>query len=146
MLYEVITLHQVDQALAAWLDVDYHRRPHASLMGDSPRRYYLHKLPGDRLPLTPAQLARALEVSVRRQVRGDATFDVNGATYEVTGRHLAGKRVEVVLDGLTEQILQVRYQERSVRFGVCDPTANRSRKRPTAEPPASESKTLFDLV
>ena len=29
--------HQVGQALWAWMDTDYHRRPHAALMGQTPR-------------------------------------------------------------------------------------------------------------
>ncbi len=32
------TLHDVDVALWSWLDGDYHRRQHASLMGSTPRR------------------------------------------------------------------------------------------------------------
>lgn len=140
------SLHRVEQALAAWLDVDYHRRPHAGLLGDTPRHYYRAKQPADRVPLTLAQLARALEVRVQRQVRRDATFSVEGRTYEVTGRHLAGKRVEVVIDGLTERLLQVRYDGRPVRFGLCDPAANRNRKRPEVELTEPEPESPFDPI
>ncbi len=140
------SLHRVDQALAAWLDADYHRRPHAGLMGDKPGRYYKHNQPGDRVPLTLAQLARALEVSVRRQVRKDATFDIDGTSYEVTGRHIAGKRVDVVLDGLTGQVLRVRHQKQPVRFGLCDARANRNRKRPATEPSEPTPESPFDPI
>jgi len=129
------TPHQVGQALWAWLDTDYHRRPHAGLLGDVPRRRYLQGLPAQRVPLTPKQLAAALEVELGRQVKQDGTFDLDGVTYEVSGRHLAGKRITVVVDALTDRPLRARWQDQLLRFGPCDPVANRRRPRPPATPP-----------
>ncbi len=129
-----MSLHQVDVALWSWLDADYHRRAHASLMGNAPRRVY-RKGP-DRRPLTPKELATALEVEGRRQVRKDGTFAVDKVVYEVAGRHLCGKRIDIVIDGLTDRLLRVSYQDRPVRFGLCDAVANGRRKRApvTTEP------------
>ena len=127
------TLHQVSQAVASWLDVDYHRRPHGALMGQTPRRRYLDGLGKQRAPMRPCELARALEVRVRRQVRRDATFVLQGTVYEVNGRHLCGKRITLVIDALTGKPIRASWQDKPVRFGLCDPVANRQRKRPTAE-------------
>ena len=121
--------HQVGQALWAWLDTDYHRRPHGALMGNTPRNHYLDAMPGLPAPLSPKQLAQALEVSLSRQVRKDCTFELDGKTYEVAGRHLASKRITVIVDGLTERPLRVSFQDKDVRFGPCDPVHNRHRKR-----------------
>jgi hypothetical protein len=141
------TLHDVNQALWAWLDADYHRRPHAGLMGDTPRRRYLADLPRLSAPLTAKQLARALEVVLTRRVRKDATFSLDGIVYEVTGRHLAGKEITVVVDGLTGRPLRVAWQERPLRFGICDPIANRSRPRAPAKPePTTTCKVPFDPI
>ncbi len=126
------SLHDVGQALWAWLDADYHRRPHAGLLGDTPRRRYLGGLDARPAPLTPKQLAAALEVEQGRQVRQDGTFELDGKTYEVNGRHLAGKRITVVVDALTERPLRAAWQGQPVRFGVCDPVANRRRRPATA--------------
>lgn len=126
------SLHEVGQALWAWLDTDYHRRPHAGLLGDTPRRRYLDHLAAQAAPLTPGQLAAALEVELGRQVRQDGTFDLDGVTYEVGGRHLAGKRIRVVVDALTDRPLRASWQGQPLRFGLCDPVANRHRARPTA--------------
>jgi len=128
------SLQEVDVALWAWLDADYHRRPHASLMGNTPRKAY-RRSPARR-PLTPKELATALEVEERRQVRKDATFVVDNVVYEVAGRHLCGKRITLVIDGLTGRLLRASYQERPVRFGLCDAVANGHRKRApvTGEP------------
>ena len=121
------SLHEVGQALWAWLDADYHRRPHAGLMGDTPRRRYLAGLDSRPAPLTPKQLAAALEVEQGRQVRKDSTFNLDGKTYEVNGRHLAGKRITITIDALTEQPLRASCQGQPVRFAPCDPVANRRR-------------------
>lgn len=126
------TLHDIDLALWSWLDADYHRRPHASLMGSTPRKTYLAGKRGR--PLTAKELATALEVSGRRQVKKDGTFTVDGDVYEVAGRHLFGRWVTVVTDGLTDRLLRVAWQGQTVPFGPCDPVANRHRKRaPAAE-------------
>jgi len=126
-------------ALWAFLDADYHRRPHAALMGQTPRRGYLEGLPRLPAPLSAAQLAKALEVSVTRRVRNDCTFDLSGTTYEVDGRHLAGKRVTVIVDGLTDRPLRATWQDQALRFGPCDPVKNCHRKRGTAAAEADTS-------
>lgn len=142
------TLHQTEQALWAWLDADYQRRPHAALMGETPRRQYLEGLPQERVPLTPGQLAKALEVSLKRQVRKDGTFELDGTTYEVTGRHLAGKKIDLVIDALTDRPLHASWQDRPVRFGLCNPKANRSRKRSEEADESGDpkNKTPFDPI
>ncbi len=127
------TRHQVNQALCSWLDVDYHRRPHAALMGKTPRRRYLDGLDRQRAAMKPSELARALEVTLRRQVRRDATFALQGTVYEVNGRHLCGKRITLVVDALTDQPIRASWQDKPVRFGLCDPVSNRRRQRPTAQ-------------
>ena len=140
------SLHDVNQALWSWLDIDYGRRPHAGLMGQTPRRRYLEGLDPQRVPLTPKQLARALEVAERRQVRRDGTFDVNGTVYEVGGQYLTGKRIEVVIDALTGRPLRASWQENPVRFGVCDPVVNGKRNRPTAPPAQDHVDVPFDPI
>lgn len=138
------SVHQVGQALWAWLDADYHVRPHAGLLGESPRRRYLAGVERRGAPLTPKELARALEVEITRQVKKDCTFDLDGKTYEVGGRHLGGKRISVIVDALTDRPLRVLSQGHAVRFGLCDPVANRRRTRaPAPEEPAT--KTTADV-
>ena len=124
------TRHQVKQVVWAWLDTDYHRRPHAGLMGATPRRRYLAGLRALRRPLEPKELARALEVTESRRVRRDATFELSGTTWEVSGRHLASKTVDLTIDGLSGRLLRVAWEGRPVRFGKCDPVANGRRRRP----------------
>ena len=145
------SLHQVDVALWSWLDVDYHRRPHAALLGATPRRRYLEGLGRSRRPITPAELARALESEVRRQVRKDGTFVVEKVVYEAIGHHLAGKRIDVVADALTGRAIRAGYRGVPVRFGLCDAVANRSRPRPGRKRPGVpdepiDAETPFDPI
>ncbi len=119
--------HGVAKAIWAWLDVDYHCRPHTGLLGETPRRCYIEGMPQLGAPLAPKQLASALEVTIHRMVRRDSTFELDGKTYEVNGRHLAGKRISIVVDALGGQPLQVIYQKHPVTFAPCDPLVNRYR-------------------
>jgi putative transposase len=142
------TLHEVNQALWAWVDVDYHRRPHAGLLGETPRGCYFDALKKHRAPFKPLELARALEVEKTRRVRKDATFSLDGGLYEVSGRHLGGKTITLVVDGLTGRLLRASWRGRPVSVGPCDPVANRSRKRPSvteAETPPANS-VPFDPI
>ncbi len=139
-------LHQANQALWAWLDGDYHRRPHGGLMGATPRRRYLDSLPRQGAVLTAQDLAKALEVPAERQVRRDGTFDVGARVYEVVGHHLLGKRIQLVLDGLTGNLLRASWQGQAVRFGPCDPVANSDRSRARAPKEEPRPGLPFDPI
>jgi len=139
------TLHDLNAALLAWLDEDYHRRPHGGLMGETPLRRFQGGLVGLPEPLDAGQLALALQVATRPQVRKDATFQVNGRTFEVRGRHLGGKRIEVLVDPFTDEPIRASYLGKPVVFGPCDPKANAHAGRPEpSDPPVST--TPFDPI
>jgi putative transposase len=123
------TLHELNAALLAWIDADYHRRPHGGLMGDKPGRRFregLSSLPG---PKSIEAIAQAFEVRRPAKVRKDATFSVDGVLYEVRGRHLAGKTIQVTLDPFTEKVLGVQHDGVAVTFGRCDAQVNARKGR-----------------
>ncbi len=135
------TLQELNAALLAWLDADYHRRKHGGLMGDTPGRRFRAGIAQLPAPRTLEDLAAALEVHQKAKVRRDATFSVKGTLYEVRGRHLAGKSVDIALDPFTGKVLRAQHDEKPVPFGVCDPRANAKRARAeTEEAPTSASK------
>lgn len=139
------TLAELNAALLAFLDADYHRRPHAGLLGDTPYRRFvsgIRALPG---PRTAADLARALEVELKPVVRKDATVQVRGRLYEIVGRHLGGKRITVRLDPFTEAVVGASYQDDPVPIAPCDPVANADRDRGSLAPEAPSS-TPFDPI
>lgn len=136
------TLHELNAALLAWVDADYHRRPHGGLLGDKPGRRFregLAALPG---PKSVEDLAQALEIRRTAKVRKDATFSVDGTLYEVRGRHLAGKTVNVTVDPFTDKVLRVQHDGAAVLFGVCDARANARQER--ADPADVATKPSTD--
>lgn len=140
------TLQELNAALLAFLDADYHRRPHAGLLGKAPIKVFqsgIAPLPGGR---TAAELARALEVPVTAKVRGDCTVSIGGHLFEVSGRHLVGKRIDVVLDPFTDRPIRAAYDGAAVPIGPCDPVANGRRKRAAASAADQAASTPFDPV
>lgn len=128
------TLHDVNLALLAFLDADYHARPHAGLMGERPARRFHAGLEHLGRPQAAGDLARALEVSVKRKISSALTFSLESQLFEVRGRHLAGKTVTILQDPFTDKPLRVDLDGTSIVFGPCDPSANRHRGRAAAEP------------
>jgi hypothetical protein len=126
------TLHDVNAALLAFLDADYHIKPHSSLMGETPARRFHAGLDGLSRPRSARDLASALEITLKRRVAGDATFSLEGEVFEVAGRHLAHKLLEVVVDPFTGAILRASFQGNPVVVGRCSPALNRRRGRAPA--------------
>jgi putative transposase len=139
------TLHDLNAALLAFLDEGYHRRPHAGLLGETPIRVFQTGITSLPSPKTAQELAQQLEVAATRKVRGDGTFTVDADLYEVGGRHLVGKILDLVLDAFTGQPLRASHQGVAVRIGRCDPTANGRRGRPAPTEPKS-SNVPFDPI
>jgi hypothetical protein len=139
------TLHDLNAALLAFLDADYHRRPHAGLLGKTPVKVFQAGIAALPSPRTAADLAAALEVTVTVKVRGDCTVSIEGRSFEISGRHLVGKRLDVVVDPFTHAPLRASYQGAAVPIGPCDPVANGRRGRPVDSVP-STSSTPFDPI
>jgi hypothetical protein len=140
------TLHDLNAALLAFLDADYQGRPHAGLLGDRPIRVFREGITALPSPKTAKELAHALEVHTKRKVRNDCTFSVESRLYEVSGRHLAGKAIEVVLDPFTDLPLRATYQGTPIHVGPCDATANSRRRRPVVTTDDRQSTIPFDPI
>jgi len=139
------SLHDVNAALLAFLDEDYHRRPHAGLLGDRPIRRFQEEIVALASPRTARELAEALEVTVTCLVRKDATFQLDGRLFEVAGRHLAGKKITLVVDPFDGAPLRASYQDKPVVIGSCDPVRNGRRGRPEIAANAKKT-TPFDPI
>lgn len=128
------SLQDVNVALLAYLDADYHAKPHSSLMGETPAKRFHAGLDRSVPVLTASQLADALELTVKRKISNALTFSLEGKLFEVRGRHLAGETVEIVLDPFTEAPLRVLLDQKPVVFGLCDMAANANAGRGVTEP------------
>lgn len=139
------TLQEINAALLAWLDADYHVRPHAALMGEPPARRFRAGLARLGRPHTPGDLTKALAIPASRKIRNDLTFDLDGTRWEVSGRHLAGRVAQLTLDPFTRLVVAATVDGLPVPIGRCDPVQNGRRKRPATLEPSTETAP-FDPI
>lgn len=130
------SMHEMNAALLAWLDVDYHVGAHAGLLGGQPGARFREGLAKLPRPKTLEEIASVLVVTRTAKVRKDATFSVDGTLYEVRGRHLANKTVTVRQDPFTDRLLSVEHDGAAVPYGLCDVRANAERGRGAPEQPS----------
>lgn len=97
-------------------------------------------------PTSLRDLAFALQVPKTAKVRHDATFSVHGTLYEVRGRHLNRKTLQLQFDPFTAKVLSVRHDEADVTFGIWDAQRNGRRGRGTVKAVAvpAENHPRFD--
>ena len=91
---EVKTVEEANAYLWAWLEEDYHRRPHSET-GEPPRDRYFRKPP--KLP-DPVTLANLFLTRDARTVRKDATICVGSNRYQVDPELRDRQKVEVRYD------------------------------------------------
>ena len=89
----MMSLHDVQVRLNAFLDEHYHRAPHGGLLGKPPAEAWANA--SCRAVDEPA-LATALTIHRRRRVRKDGTIDLAGRVWQLDQGFLAGRVVTVV--------------------------------------------------
>jgi transposase InsO family protein len=126
------TLHDVCVRLLAWRE-QYHRTPHASLMGRTPEQVWLEGTQSiehqQREPVSEEQLRQAYVVHASRRVRKDSTLDVDGQLYEVDAAWLAGKTVTLVRSYLGPAEPHILFEDRRFSLHLADPLKNARRRR-----------------
>jgi len=126
------SLHDVNVRLWAWLDMHYHRAPHAGLLGRTPGAIWAEAEADPETDRLDEQAIRcALTVRERRRVRRDNTLDVAGLTFQLDQGFLAGRVVTVaycMLDEPPEPVVELDEQRFCLR--LVDPVANSRVKRP----------------
>jgi transposase InsO family protein len=135
------SLDDLNARLWAWLEVVYHRTPHAGLDGMTPLARYQQDLAKVRtLGTKAAQLDALFLHRVQRLVRKDGTVSYLGARFEVPFE-LAGKTVRLVVDPHAEAVVGVENaQGESIGLATpLDALANldRQRRKPDPAEPAA---------
>jgi len=129
----VTSLHDVNVRLWAFVDSHYAVRPHAGLLGKSPREVWeahWRTHPDGLRRAKDDDLRRAMTVCSRRRVRQDATLSHLGKTWELRRGFFAGKNVTVkhcLLD--TPVVPWVEANNRIYDLHPVDPVANANRGR-----------------
>jgi putative transposase len=126
-------LAELNRLLAAWVETDYHTRPHSET-GTPPLARWRQGLP-DPLPRpTPAQLREAFLWAERRTVTKTATVSLHNNAYQVD-ELLIGRKVELVFDPFDLTDIEVRYDGRS--FGTAVALRIGRHAHPKARPEAT---------
>jgi putative transposase len=126
----VTGLVELNRLFAAWVETVYHRRPHTET-GQAPLERFLAGEP-PTLP-TPEQLHEAFLWSETRTVTKVATVSLHGNIFEVDAA-LVGRRVEVVFDPFDLEVVEIRFQGRSMGRGVPHKISRHTHPKAPAEP------------
>ena len=149
-----LELDDLNARLWAWIEQMYHRTAHSGLLGETPLARYQEDLAHIRpLGTRAAQLDSIFHHRLRRDVRKDGTVSYHGRGFEVP-YELSGKRVWLVVDPHTEQVIGVE-DEAGNAIGAATPVnlianARRRRRKPgiaTAQDPVTPTApSLVDIA
>ncbi len=91
-----LTLAQLNEATLAWLEVEYHRRPHSELDGRTPRQCFAEGRDVGRPAPDADALRRAFTAEIpRTQRRSDGTLSLGGRRFEIPSRYRHFARVQI---------------------------------------------------
>ena len=148
------TLDDLNARLWAWLEMVYHREPHAGLSGKTPLERYQQDLPNIRaLGARAAQLDQLFWHRIRRLVRKDGTVSYQNQRFEVP-YELTGKTVHLVVDPHAQKVVGVE-DDSGQSLGAATPldalaNATRARRKPepvtTPEIKAHSGPNLVELA
>jgi putative transposase len=139
-------LDALNRLLFAWVEGEYHQRPHRGLDGETPLDRWMRLSDGIRpLPLDVDLDALFLDETTRR-VAKDGTLTLSGRRFE-PGPRFIGRKVTVRFDPFDlRSVVVLSPSGESVRAFPVDLAANRRvRRQPDAETPASEQPPLQSL-
>lgn len=135
------SLHDVRVRLLAFVE-EYHRTPHAGLMGDRPGRVLAT---ATAKPVTEEEIRAALTITARRRVRNDSTLTIDGKLFQVGERFLGGRVVTVricLLDQRPDPTVEL--DGRRYALEPVDPKINAAVRRLKAPPRTPPASTDFD--
>jgi transposase InsO family protein len=128
LLEEPLSLEELNAALSAWIDSDYHHRVHSSTVQTPLERYLAHL---SLLRPAPKDLRDYFRTPVRRKVDKDRTVSLNGKIYEAP-LGLIGKMVTLLFHEQDPSRIEVLFDETSQGFLLPLNAAINSRVRRTA--------------
>jgi len=112
----VADLGEVNRLFTAWVETEYHQRPHHST-GMAPLARWRHHLPNPLPTPSPAALREAFLWSAHRSVTKTATVSLHNNLYQVDPI-LIGRKVELVFDPFDMTDVEVRHHARSYGLAV----------------------------
>ena len=138
-------LAHLNRLFNAWVEGDYHIRPHRGLEGKSPFDQWI-AASGSIRPLScDLDLDDLFLETTTRRIAKDGTFTLKGAVFEARPS-LIGQRVEVRFDPFDlRRVLVCPNHESVMEAFPLDPRANRTVRRDNPESPAPPRTKLRSL-
>jgi putative transposase len=112
----IIDLAELNRLFTAWVETEYHQRPHTSTDA-APLARWREKLPNPLPTPSPAALREAFLWSAHRTVNKTATVSLHNNIYQVDPV-LCGRKVELVFDPFDMTDVEVRHHARSYGLAV----------------------------
>lgn len=112
----IADLGELNRLFTAWVETEYHQRPHAS-SEQPPLTRWRQKLPQPLPTPSPAALREAFLWSAHRTVTKTATVSLHNNIYQVDSV-LCGRKVELVFDPFDMTDVEVRHHGRSHGLAV----------------------------
>ncbi len=141
-------LDHLNRLFFAWVEGQYHVRPHRGLDGQTPLDRWLRLSEGVRPLPRDVELDQLFLEETTRRVAKDGTFTLKGKTFEA-GPHFIGTRVKVLYDpfDLRRVLLQQREDGEKTEVFPVDLHANRHVRRnpPPRKPPRGDPPPLRSL-
>jgi transposase InsO family protein len=109
----VRSFEELNRRFWRWLETAYHQREHAALSGESPAQRFARLGTSLRLLEPNVSLERLFLMRVKRRVRKDATFSLEGEFWEVSP-HLRGQIVTVHFDPIAYRQVEIWLGERMI--------------------------------
>ncbi len=128
-LEKVTTLDQLNARLAAWVEGEYNRRPHAGLDGKTPLTVWEDDASEVRWIEDEGEFARAFVATLVRRARNDSTVQIGGRVYEVP-THMRREKVTISYHLLAPERLWIDDRETRVYLREVDEVGNSERARP----------------
>jgi len=143
---------ELNKRLWAFTDEDYHVRPHAGLMGRTPKEVFVEHSDDSLRWIDEAALRGAFVAQSSRRIRGDSTLSFEGQIFEVDQRFLCGRTVTLcfcVLDDDPEPY--ILFEGRRFALHPVDVKQNAHRQRKPADKDLPDvdfdpARTLVDVA
>jgi putative transposase len=118
------SLEQLNRRFWKWLEEEYHQREHSMLDGESPAQRFQRLGQGLRVLCGEEPLERWFGMRIKRRVRKDATFSLEGRYWEVPP-FLRGQEVMVHYDPVGFERVEIEHQGRMLgQVYACDKHRN----------------------
>jgi len=94
---DTTSLEALNRRLGAWVEGEYHRRPHRGLEGDTPLDRWSATAANVRYPDPDVEIDEMFLFEAKRKVQSDRTVSLDGRLYEVDAS-LIGEKVSLRFD------------------------------------------------